>query len=482
MLAATSSQEMSTAADTEEIAASEESRAFQIDELFFSTTDKKGLIGKANHVFMRVSAFSADELRNKPHNIIRHPDMPRVVFKVLWEYIEDSRPIVAYVKNRAKDGRYYWVVALVSPTAEGYLSVRFKPSSPLLSTVEGLYRHLRKIEKSIEQSGKGKPAAIAASRQELHTQLRSLGFANYDEFMYLMFQQELQSREAGLASIGIGLTPRNDAGKSTRGNSLHSTIHSCNRLLTSLNPVFADLASYFSVNKQIRSKCESVTSLSMSIRMLALNGAIDAEKLGTLASGIGKILDWLQSLSNGITAECESLSTALAKLILEVNGIIFNLGAAKLQIAMTGSFASELLQASSTDGGDNDRGMTDGAIEMLHASFSETTKRALASFTAASTDLLQLRRALDRLKASARSLRSVYVTGKIEMANLESSQLKSIFSDLGSHLRNAEANLQGLDEQIDTLQAQLQKTVRDAEGIDALIADADKSLLGAAAL
>jgi chromosome segregation ATPase len=167
---------------------------------------------------------------------------------------------------------------------------------------------------------------------------------------------------------------------------------------------------------------------------------------------------------------------------LEVNGIIFNLGAAKLQIAMTGSFASELLQASSTDGGDNDRGMTDGAIEMLHASFSETTKRALASFTAASTDLLQLRRALDRLKASARSLRSVYVTGKIEMANLESSQLKSIFSDLGSHLRNAEANLQGLDEQIDTLQAQLQKTVRDAEGIDALIADADKSLLGAAAL
>ena len=147
---------MITTLNAAEITLIDEPRPFQIDELFFSTTDKKGRIEKANDVFVRVSGFPAAELQNKPHNIIRHPEMPRVVFKVLWEYIEDFRPIVAYVKNRAKDGRYYWVVALVSPTAEGYLSVRFKPSSPLLSTVEGLYRHLRKIEKSIEQSGKGK--------------------------------------------------------------------------------------------------------------------------------------------------------------------------------------------------------------------------------------------------------------------------------------------------------------------------------------
>jgi PAS domain S-box-containing protein len=150
-------------------AANDEPRAFEIHELFFSTTDEKGRIQTANEVFIRISGFTADELKNKPHNIIRHPDMPRVVFQLLWDEIQAGREILAYVKNRAKDGRYYWVVALVRPIEGGYLSVRFKPSSELFAVVENLYREVRHVESSAESANQGKVAAIAAGKNALDT-------------------------------------------------------------------------------------------------------------------------------------------------------------------------------------------------------------------------------------------------------------------------------------------------------------------------
>src|SRR5450755_563355 len=356
----TSLLDMTPVANTAELTLIDEPRPLAIEELFFSTTDKKGLIDKANHIFVRVSGFSSNELRNKPHNLVRHPDMPRAVFQIFWEYIQASRPVVAYVKNRAKDGRYYWVVALTSPTPDGYLSVRVKPSSPLWSKVIDLYQRLRRVEQSIEQGGGAKKTAIAASTKELAVQLHSLGFADYDEFMYALLQQELQSREAALGSTPVNRNSLPGLAKSSQNHPLDAIVQSCDRLLESLNPVFGDLTLYVTLNRQIRSKCEFVTTLSMSIRMLSLNGAIEAKKLGALASGIGRVLGWLQSLSNTIASECESLAKALVQLIAEVNAISFNLGAAKLQITMTGSFASELVadRASSGRELEENRGMT----------------------------------------------------------------------------------------------------------------------------
>ncbi|MEI7926857.1 MAG: PAS domain S-box protein, partial [Chloroflexota bacterium] len=72
---------------------------FDVAELFFSTTDEKGIIVSGNDVFVRVSGWSDDELHGAPHNIIRHPDMPRVVFQLLWQYLDRQHPIAAYVKN-----------------------------------------------------------------------------------------------------------------------------------------------------------------------------------------------------------------------------------------------------------------------------------------------------------------------------------------------------------------------------------------------
>jgi len=80
---------------------------FEINEIFFSKTDLKGIILDGNEVFYRVAKYSPEELIGKPHNIVRHPDMPKVVFKLLWQYIQNCQPFAGYVKNLAKDGSYY---------------------------------------------------------------------------------------------------------------------------------------------------------------------------------------------------------------------------------------------------------------------------------------------------------------------------------------------------------------------------------------
>ena len=164
---------------------------FGIDELFFSRTDPGGIIQAGNAVFRRVSGYEWDELLAKPHKIIRHPDMPRAVFRLLWDTIREGRPIGAYVQNRAKDGRHYWVFAVVTPVAGGYLSVRLKPGSELLGVVKQEYTALG----SAERAGALDPGVSAAA---LLARLAELGFPDYPAFMAAALGQEIAARDAAL--------------------------------------------------------------------------------------------------------------------------------------------------------------------------------------------------------------------------------------------------------------------------------------------
>ncbi|HEX4880125.1 MAG TPA: PAS domain-containing methyl-accepting chemotaxis protein, partial [Limnobacter sp.] len=108
-------------------------------------TDLKGRITYANPAFVEISGFSLDELVGQPHNVVRHPDMPRDAFKDLWETVRRGEPWKGFVKNRCKDGGYYWVDAYVTPLTEngqkvGYMSVRSRPSDQQKQEAEALYR------------------------------------------------------------------------------------------------------------------------------------------------------------------------------------------------------------------------------------------------------------------------------------------------------------------------------------------------------
>jgi PAS domain S-box-containing protein len=91
---------------------------FKEEDLIVSMTDAKGTIVYANDVFCKIAGYSREELLGQPHSIVRHPSMPRVVFKLLWDTVLSGKSITAFVKNKTKDGDYYWVKAYVAPIVE----------------------------------------------------------------------------------------------------------------------------------------------------------------------------------------------------------------------------------------------------------------------------------------------------------------------------------------------------------------------------
>lgn len=121
---------------------------FEDDTLIVSRTDLKGHITFVNRDFIRISGFSEDELIGKPHNIVRHPDMPPAAFEDLYRTLKSGKPWVGMVKNRCKNGDYYWVEANATPVFEsgqmvGFLSVRVKPTRAKVEAAEDLYRQMR---------------------------------------------------------------------------------------------------------------------------------------------------------------------------------------------------------------------------------------------------------------------------------------------------------------------------------------------------
>jgi len=120
-----------------------------------SETDEKGKITFVNDYFIEVSGYSEEELMGKPHSIVRHPDMPKVVFKLLWETISQGKNINAVVKNLAKDGRYYWIFTEFESRRDtdtgkiiGYHAARKSISKHVLEIIADLYAKLLKIEKN----------------------------------------------------------------------------------------------------------------------------------------------------------------------------------------------------------------------------------------------------------------------------------------------------------------------------------------------
>lgn len=162
---------------------------FSPDEIIVSKTDLRGVITYANDVFARVSGFSNRELMGQPHNLIRHPAMPRCVFKVLWDTLAAGEEIFAYVMNQAKNGDHYWVFAHVTPSVgpdgriTGYHSNRRVPYPDALPAVESLYAQLcREEEKHASPD-----AGMAASLALLVATLQGAG-VTYSQFVFSLSQ------------------------------------------------------------------------------------------------------------------------------------------------------------------------------------------------------------------------------------------------------------------------------------------------------
>ncbi|MCW2141449.1 PAS domain-containing protein [Actinoplanes cyaneus] len=160
-------------------------RTFGDHEMIVTKTDPRGVITYANDVFLRISAIPEREAVGQPHSVIRHPDMPRAVFKLLWDTLEEQKEIFAYVLNLAADGAHYWVLAHVTPSYDaagrvvGYHSNRRRPTPAAIAAVSDLYASIRAAEARQSHT----PDAVAAGHQALRDTLAERGM-DYDELVW----------------------------------------------------------------------------------------------------------------------------------------------------------------------------------------------------------------------------------------------------------------------------------------------------------
>lgn len=157
--------------------------AVELDKhaIILSRTNLTGIIEYGNEYFFQISGYDKSELIGKSHNILRHPDMPRVIFKVMWQRLKKGQAMHVVIKNMAKDGRYYWVTTHFEikhhPADEnkvvGYMAIRKAASEETVKIMEPLYKTLKKIERERD---------IVAAEQYLFDYMASKRM-NYDKFL-----------------------------------------------------------------------------------------------------------------------------------------------------------------------------------------------------------------------------------------------------------------------------------------------------------
>lgn len=161
-------------------------RTFDADEIIVSKTDLSGKITYGNRTFYRIAGLEEKDCINVQHNLIRHPDMPRAVFELLWNTLKSGKEIFAYVLNRSANGDHYWVFAHVTPSydssgnAVGYHSNRRVPNRQVLDNhIKPLYKDLLAVEKSAASPKAGLEASYKAV-----TDLLAESKLGFNEFMF----------------------------------------------------------------------------------------------------------------------------------------------------------------------------------------------------------------------------------------------------------------------------------------------------------
>lgn len=158
------------------------------EEFIVSKTDTSGRITYANRVFMEIAGYSEREILGVQHNIVRHPDMPRGVFRMLWNSMKAKQEFLGFVKNLCADGSYYWVFACITPDigrnghVEGYYSVRRKPPASAVRILEPIYQEMLRVE----QQAPSKKQAPDLSADYLSELLQTKG-TDYDKFVLELY-------------------------------------------------------------------------------------------------------------------------------------------------------------------------------------------------------------------------------------------------------------------------------------------------------
>ena len=417
---------------------------FQLEELFFSTTDLKGRILFGNQVFVRVSGYAADELIGRPHNIIRHPDMPRCIFRLLWDYLLKGRAIAAYVKNMAKDGSYYWVLAYVTPIPDGFLSIRLKPSGPLFEQVRTIYEKLRVVEQQAVDAGRSGAESMDAAATELQGILESLGFADYDQFMSEMLASEVLSRKTRLK--------RTDAPETASSNIEDDHRYrrpECSRLTLHIRRLYAMLQSSLDLEQSLNQSMQFALSFGQTLRRITLNGRICAMALGSAAVGLSEVARQINGVSNEVADEGEILSRTMSEVMGLLKSAAAEIASSDLSVEMMALFLEELRGQGTPDAG------TQKNVDNLMSVIGVRLRATCNCTENAARDLAAFEKTLDHFINTIQTLDILYVCGKIECTRVHAVDFTEILRETGEAARDARQRADKLKSLVARVQARL---------------------------
>jgi aerotaxis receptor len=367
---------------------------FEIAELFYSRTDGRGVILAGNSVFQRVSCYDWPDLIGAPHRIVRNAATPKAVFRILWTTIKTGEPAVAYVCNRAADGRPYWVLATVLPFEDGYLSIRLKPTSALFSTVKALYGEV--------VGGEAQGQSIEAGLEAIGTSLQALGHGDYRSFMRAALWAEMTARAKAL---GRELALPNETVLSIR----------------------AGLADSLASQRQLHTEFEAMKILPTNLSILAARLEPEGGPLGAVAglymAGTMEVLAQIRAFTSGEQSLCSRMSERFERAIYMVLS-------SQLQREM-----GERVRGEDWSGAGQDPEAEIAHLDLLGHDYEAAAMQAIEE----ACDLAKaIERAGAELRRSMLSLETVTVMGKVEGSRLgaEGDRIRTTIESL--HLLNAE--------------------------------------------
>lgn len=377
--------------------------SFTFEELFFSRTDSRGIIQTGNTVFQRVSIYDWNELIQKPHNVIRHPDMPRGVFWLFWDMIKRGEPVGAYVKNRAKDGRYYWVFAIVTPIEGGYLSVRLKPSSPMFATIAQEYA-------SLLAAVPDNKAGAKIGAEILSQRLSALGFDDYASFMATALSQETAARDQRLGR-------RPDAARAC----------------------FDELQT---AAKSLLKQADLIFEAYARSEYVPINLRVQAAHLGRSGTVIDTISSNYNLISTEIRNNMDRFIASAASVLKTINDGLFLLCTAKIQRETADQFRREIAQSQGAEGGDRNAEM-----RLLEAQRTHYRQKTIDGLAAINDRAGSFRRDCAEMKRLAAGLEVTRIMGKMESARLAvvKDGLNELIDDLEAFQTTISDNLKDID-------------------------------------
>lgn len=378
---------------------------YEVDELFFSTTDPKGIITYGNDVFARVSRYELRDMIGRPHNIVRHEDMPRAVFATFWEFLLSGRPIAAYVKNMASDGSYYWVIAVALPTRDGFVSVRLKPTSGLLDTVQELYAEVREHELRSEGGDvRRRKEAIADGVALLHERLRDLGFGSYEEFMRHALPLETHSRESHRSAerkADVAIADRRLA-------ALHRACADTDAYFKTLLPLLQDVTQ---IGARLEENSAFVGELGEELSDFALNASISSAALSEHGAVFGALSAMMRTTSRAVTALTDEMGGDITSTLGVIRDLSFRIALSNLQAEMLMQFA----ESARDEGHVREMGPALGVLTDGLVSGAEDLFTSLGSVTDGIERIVD---SATRLERDLKQIQALHVNGRIEAAAL----------------------------------------------------------------